>query len=220
MPLATFELPSSLEPVEATPLTPEAFRQFGGVISSDHQLHTMKSIPANYGTATKISKVSPIINNFQNAPSQKPCTANFNLFRSTYPIKLIKRTGLREFVYLSGVLERHPFSTQTFLPMGVLADEVAYLVIVAENSSGEYPSGDGLPDLKTLRAFVAKGNQAVTYNPGTWHAPMVSLKEVIDFAVLIHENGVADEDCQEVHINPRVPIAFMSATSSTVRAIL
>ncbi|KAK9330081.1 ureidoglycolate hydrolase [Lipomyces starkeyi] len=218
MPLATFELPSSLGPVEAPPLTPEAFRQFGGVISSGHQLQTMKSIPANYGTATKISKVSPIINNFQNAPSQKPCTANFNLFRSTYPTKLIQRTGVREFVYLSGVLERHPFSTQTFLPMGVLADEVAYLVIVAENS--EVPSTDGLPDLKTLKAFVAKGNQAVTYNPGTWHAPMVSLKEVIDFAVLIHENGVADEDCQEVYINPRVPITFISATSSTVTAML
>ncbi|KAK9353944.1 ureidoglycolate hydrolase [Lipomyces doorenjongii] len=214
MPLATFELPSSLGPVEATPLTPKAFTQFGGVISSIHQLQTMKSSPANYGTATKISKVSPIINNFQNAPSQKPCTANFNLFRSTYPINLIQRKGVREGVYLSGVLERHPFSTQTFLPMGVPADEVAYLVIVAETSS------DGLPDLTTLKAFVAKGNQAVTYNPATWHAPMVSLKEVIDFAVLIHENGMADEDCQEVYINPRVPITFISASSSTVTAML
>ncbi|KAK9388605.1 ureidoglycolate hydrolase [Lipomyces mesembrius] len=214
MPFATFELPSSLGPVEARPLTPEAFTQFGGVISSIHQLQTMKSIPANYGTATKISKVSPIVNNFQNAPSQRPCTANFNLFRSTYPIKLIQRTRVRECVYLSGVLERHPFSTQTFCPMGVPADEVAYLVIVAETSS------DGLPDLKTLKAFVAKGNQAITYNPGTWHAPMVSLKVVIDFAVLIHENGVADEDCQEVYVNPRVPISFISATSSTVTAML
>ncbi|KAK9322123.1 ureidoglycolate hydrolase [Lipomyces orientalis] len=214
IPLATFNLPASLEHVEATPLTPEGFAKFGGVISSVHQLRTMTPIPANYGTATKISKVSPIVNNFQNAPSQIPSTANFNLFRSTYPCKLIQRTGVYDGVYLSGVLERHPYSTQAFLPMGVPANDVAYLVIVAENAP------DGLPDLNTLTAFVANGNQAVTYGPGTWHAPMVSLKEVIDFAVLIHENGVADEDCQEVYINPRVPIKFSSATSSTVKAVL
>ncbi|KAJ8098335.1 ureidoglycolate hydrolase [Lipomyces tetrasporus] len=213
MPLATFNLPASLEPVEASSLTPEGFAKFGGVISSVHQLQTMTPSPANYGTATKISKVSPIVNNFQNAPSQIPSTANFNLFRSTYPFKLIQRNGY-DGVYLCGVLERHPYSTQAFLPMGIPANDVAYLLIVAENAPG------GLPDLKTLRAFVANGNQAVTYGPGTWHAPMVSLKEVIDFAVLIHENGVADEDCQEVYINPRVPVLFRSATSSTVKALL
>ncbi|KAK9371171.1 ureidoglycolate hydrolase [Lipomyces kononenkoae] len=214
MPLATFELSSSLGPVKATPLTPDAFKQFGGVISSAHQLQAMKSSPANYGTATKISRVSPIINNYQNAPSIKPATANFNLFRSSYPVHLIQRTGATDCLYLSGVLERHPFSTQTFLPMGVPANEIAYLVIVAENSF------DGLPDLKTLRAFVGKGNQAVTYNPGTWHAPMVTLQEVVDFAVLIHENGLADEDCQEVYINPKVPISFSSSSSLTVTSKL
>ncbi|KAK9238138.1 ureidoglycolate hydrolase [Lipomyces kononenkoae] len=214
MPLATFELSSSLGPVKATPLTPDAFAQFGGVISSAHQLQTMKSSAANYGTATKISKVSPIINNYQNAPSLKPATANFNLFRTTYPVHLMQQRGAHDCLYLSGVLERHPFSTQTFLPMGVPADAVAYLIIVAENLS------DGLPDLKSLKAFVGKGNQAVTYNPGTWHAPMVALKEVIDFAVLIHENGVADEDCQEVYINPKVPISFISPSSLTGTAML
>jgi ureidoglycolate lyase len=75
---------------------------------------------------------------------------------------------------------------------------------------------DGLPDLSSTQAFFARGNQAVTYsvgkllcvirllnaNSGTWHSPMVALNETVDFAVLIHENGVPDEDCQEVYVNP------------------
>ncbi|KAK9460273.1 ureidoglycolate hydrolase [Lipomyces oligophaga] len=203
MVLTTIDIPDPLDPIPSTVLTPEGFAKFGGVISSKEQLTTMKNIPANYGTATKLSQVTPVINKFPDqAPSRVSATTNLNLFRSTYPYKLIERTGVYEGIYLSGVLERHRFSTQTFIPMGILASDIAYLVIVAETAD------DGLPDLATLKAFIARGNQAVTYGPGTWHAPMVSLKEVIDFAVLIHENGISDEDCQEVYTNPRIPILF------------
>ncbi|KAK7205038.1 Dal3 protein [Myxozyma melibiosi] len=209
MPIATYNLPRALDPVPATPLTPTSFAPFGAVVSSAQQLQTMTQIPANYGTAIKLAKVTPVTNNFARAPSKKTATTNVNLFRSSVPVKLIERTAAEEGVYLTGVLERHPFSTQTFLPMGVDARDVAYLVIVAETKAE-----DGLPDLSTLKAFVAMGNQAVTYGPGTWHAPMVALKEVIDFAVLMHENGVPDEDCQEVYINPRVPIKFSIRTAA------
>ncbi|KAK9469332.1 ureidoglycolate hydrolase [Lipomyces arxii] len=209
MPIAKLTLAKSTSPIEASPLTPAAFEKFGSVVSSYEQLQTMQNIPANYGTATKLSKVSAFTNNFAHAPSGQPATTNVNLFRSSFPFKLMKRTGVYDGEYSSGVLERHPFSTQTFLPMGCLAEDVSYLVIVAEKSA------DGLPDLNTVKAFVAKGNQAVTYSAGTWHAPMVSLKEVIDFAVLINENGVADEDCQEVYINPRLPIIFSTNRSTS-----
>jgi ureidoglycolate lyase len=37
---------------------------------------------------------------------------------------------------------------------------------------------------------------------------MIALNEPVSFAVLIHENGVADEDCQEVYIKPGIPIEF------------
>jgi ureidoglycolate lyase len=61
------------------------------------------------------------------------------------------------------------------------------------------PKGTGLPDLRNLRAFLADGSQAVTYGPGTWHAPMVALGDrPIDFVVVQYANGVGDEDCQEV----------------------
>lgn len=54
------------------------------------------------------------------------------------------------------------------------------------------------PDLNNMRAFVARGGQAVTYGVGTWHAPMVVLgPRRVDFVVVQFVNGVDDEDVQE-----------------------
>ncbi|KAI0473162.1 ureidoglycolate hydrolase [Xylariaceae sp. FL0804] len=97
------------------------------------------------------------------------------------------------------VLERHPFTTQTFVPLASSGqsgddddddDTERYLVVVApslppststtSNSNGNGRggaggAGGGLPDVQRARAFVASGAQAVTYGAGTWHAPMVAL---------------------------------------------
>ncbi|SPO01587.1 related to DAL3 - ureidoglycolate hydrolase [Cephalotrichum gorgonifer] len=108
------------------------------------------------------------------------------------------------------ILERHPFTTQTFIP---ITPEARYLVIVAPSlPSPSYPAlptpsrgsdlpGPGLPDISRMEAFVATGGQAVTYGAGTWHAPMVVLEgrgEKVDFVVVQFQNGVPREDCQEV----------------------
>ena len=59
-----------------------------------------------------------------------------------------------------------------------------FLVIVAPTlqnfTSIAYSSGpnidvQGPPDLSNLKAFVAHGEQAVTYWAGIWHAPMIVL---------------------------------------------
>lgn len=51
---------------------------------------------------------------------------------------------------------------------------------------------------------MANGSQAVTYGPGTWHAPMVVLgQEAVDFVVVQYANGVALDDCQEVELTSR-----------------
>jgi len=70
-----------------------------------------------------------------------------------------------------------------------------------KKSRKDLPKGPGLPDLANLKAFLADGSQAVTYGPGTWHAPMVVLGEGdVDFVVVQYANGVGLEDCQEVEL--------------------
>lgn len=200
MPLKTF--PTLEYPrICAQPLTPQAFAPYGGVISADHQIASVSSSAANYGTAVKIHKVAPVVNRFAQCPSQKPATARWNIFRCSAPKHMIACAGNR-CSYTAKVLERHPFSTQSFLPMGQDLEKNSYLVIVA---SENLQDPQRLPEPSSVKAFICKGNQSVTYGPGVWHAPMVVIDaEVphIDFAVFIHENDVADEDCQECYFDP------------------
>ncbi|EGV65219.1 ureidoglycolate hydrolase [Yamadazyma tenuis] len=209
MVIKTFDV-SNTKTIEAVPLTPEGFSPYGGVISADHQILNVESSAANYGTAQKIHKVAPVVNNYEKCSSGKPATANWNIFRCKAPKHLISSSGIGK-TYLSKVLERHPFTTQTFIPMGQDLHKKSFLVIVAKTDE---TSPDMLPDPSQLRAFVCKGNQSITYGAGTWHAPMVVIDEEvahIDFAVFIHENGVADEDTQECYFEPGYSVNYSVA---------
>ncbi|KAG7286385.1 hypothetical protein NEMBOFW57_008694 [Staphylotrichum longicolle] len=215
--------------------------------SADKQtLLPFNAISANQGSAIKYQHVSRQINLYDQAPSGRPAPAVMSMFvcaarargpsqtlvparaRVPTPASAPARTPAAQLpsTFPVTVLERHPFTTQTFLPL--TADPTThYLVIVAPTlppstsdhtedaalpvpttlpASADYPRplpGSGMPDLRRLRAFVASATQAVTYGAGTWHAPMVALGEAgtaISFVVVQFANGVGVEDCQEVHL--------------------
>lgn len=87
------------------------------------------------------------------------------------------------------VMERHRYSTQLFVPL----DVDAFVVLVA--------GGGAAPDLGSLRAFRVDGRQAINYLPGTWHMGMATLGRSGVFAMLIHEDGSAD-DCDFCSVPP------------------
>ncbi|MET7245536.1 ureidoglycolate lyase [Methylobacterium sp. EM32] len=87
-------------------------------------------------------------------------------------------------------LERHPHSAQSFLPLAV----GAYLVVVA-------PDAGGRPDEAALRAFQVPGDTGIVYRSGAWHAHMTTLSAPGTFAMLVHEDGSA-EDCVFAPIDP------------------
>lgn len=113
-------------------------------------------------------------------------------------------------IFQISILERHPYTTQTFCPLGLSASDPStfFLVIVAPSlatpatalsSTGTTTTIENPPDLTRLRGFICRGDQAVTYGAGTWHAPMVVLgTQRVDFLVTQFVNGVAEDDCQEV----------------------
>ncbi|WP_431223411.1 ureidoglycolate lyase [Serratia sp. L9] len=78
------------------------------------------------------------------------------------------------------VLEKHPLSSQAFMPM----KGERFVVIVAE--AGE---GDDIP-LSTLRAFITNGKQGVNYHRNVWHHPLFAFGEVTDFFTV--DRGGAD----------------------------
>lgn len=250
-------IPAPKLKIKLETLSQDAFSPFGTVIqnpahNSSHQTSASpKVIEANQGSALKYIDVSHLTNHYGAASSKKAAKAVVNMFVCK-PRRLRSRkadgdiitdqvngSGI-EHVFDVSILERHPYTPQTFIPMGVAKDDVTtkYLVIVAptlpskrlqtsnrtlqrmrsifypwttvssgpdvranSESAAPKPKGTGLPDLRNLRAFLADGSQAVTYGPGTWHAPMVVLGDIaVDFVVVQYSNGVPDEDCQEVSI--------------------
>ena len=90
-------------------------------------------------------------------------------------------------------LERHAHSNQCFIPLSV----GEYLVVVCNDS------GEGRPDLKTLKAFRVSGDTGVNYNASTWHYGMTAIGEPGTFAMLVHESGTSD-DCEFLDIEPLV----------------
>ena len=238
------------------PLTQDAFAEFGTVVenpvNATGRSQQPKVVKANQGSALKYIDVSHVSNFYHLAPSGNPAKAVMNMFVCS-PRQLQSTssgsdiTQKRPSKFSVQILERHPFTPQTFIPLGLAAVDAttAYLVIVAptckttdkplpypqhapkqqrswteifsraqptpvdsstlspsaSSPEPQFPKGPGEPDLSRACAFLANGSQAVTYGPGTWHAPMVVLgAKAIDFVVIQYANDVGLEDCQEMEI--------------------
>ncbi|TWU79148.1 Ureidoglycolate lyase [Metarhizium rileyi] len=226
--------------VTALPLAQEIFRPYGNVIHnprpelhpSAFSSHASSSLPsnavsANQGHAIQYRNVSRVSNLYGQSPSAKSDAVMSMFVCSARELSPLDDTQDK---FTVRVLERHPFTTQTFAPVSSAAK--AYLVIVAPSLPpsdtdrhlpvpvGDDLPGSGLPDLRALKAFVATAAQAVTYAPGTWHAPMVALGPpgtTLDFVVSQFTSGVALEDCQLVEFEssgreePRVEVVVPRA---------
>ena len=93
------------------------------------------------------------------------------------------RTGSASGPTAVSVVERHPHSSQLFVPV----NGTRFLVAIC-------PSGaDGEPDLGRLAAFVASGRQSVNYNAGTWHAPLTVIEGAGEFIMLRFDDGGAED---------------------------
>lgn len=214
------------------PLGQSSFMDFGTVIENPSS--TFTSIPqvipdlgqgqspgglvvrANQNTALKYVDVTLMVDDYAQSPSQTAGKAVMNMFACFPRLPLIvsskeDENGTLPPLLPIRVLERHPFTTQTFIPMGLAASDPStrYLVVVAPTlpPTEDFPDR-GPPDLEDIKIFCAHGGQAVTYGPGTWHAPMVVVgASRVDFVVLQFCNGVSEEDCQEVDVKEGVEVA-------------
>jgi ureidoglycolate lyase len=82
------------------------------------------------------------------------------------------------------MLERHPFSTQTFIPL----DVGRWVAVVAPSTP------DGAPDEARCRAFMLGGDQAITYATNTWHMALTVLDRPGRLAVVMWRDDTAEDD--------------------------
>lgn len=156
------------------PLTAETWAPFGDLLAARPAGHRV----GNQGRA----KVWDRLVELQNGrPGARP---NLGVFRTVaWPERELHVR----------LLERHPASTQVFIPMTASR----YLLVVAP---------PGPLDPARIQAFVAGPDQGISYRPGVWHHPLVALDREADFACLVWEDGSAG-DCEIVALDgPRMAI--------------
>lgn len=150
--------------LEAAPLTRAAFTAFGDVIETEGS--TARTI--NQGHAERYDDLARVDVLEQGG---RPL---INIFRANpWPEPLRIRS-----------MERHPWSSQAFIPL----TDSPFLVVVA-------PPADQLR-AEHLRAFVTNGRQGVNFHRLVWHHALMALRPGSDFLVV--DRGGPGVNCDEV----------------------
>lgn len=139
------------EILKIQPLTQDAFAPFGKVIEADPA--SMRYI--NGGTTERYHALTEV------EAVGEDAKVIINLFRGSP----------RAFPYAVGMMERHPFGSQCFVPL----NGRPFLVVVAEDEGGK----PGRPQV-----FLARGDQGVNYRINVWHYPLMALDEQSDFLIV------------------------------------
>lgn len=87
-------------------------------------------------------------------------------------------------------MERHEFSSQSFVPL----QPAEILVIVAPHGA------DGGPDMDAARAFLSDGRTGITYGANVWHHPFTLVSGALgSFAIFMwRDGGPGDEEFVDV----------------------
>ena len=72
----------------------------------------------------------------------------------------------RAFPMKIDMMEKHPLGSQAFIPM----KPTTFLVFVAP--------ADDKPDFNKIESFIVPPDIGVNYNPGIWHFPLISTKDM------------------------------------------
>jgi ureidoglycolate lyase len=131
---------------------------------------------APFGTLVEYARLEHrrvLVRELQN--SQPDARANLDF--ATVPMHTLPVTAT--------VMERHLFSSQSFVPI----DVKRYLVVVAPDAL----AGGG-PDMAHARVFAASGRQSVTYRAGVWHHPLTALDREDIFVIVTFRAGTAADE--------------------------
>jgi ureidoglycolate lyase len=115
-------------------------------------------------------------------------------------VSIFRSTPLQQPIIIKK-MERHPLSSQCFMPIGTQS----YLVVVA-------PAGKF--DENTIQVFVASANQGVNYHAGIWHHFSLALNHVSDFLVI--DRGGRGSNCDVIDLKTPIEIELESELNSAL----
>lgn len=139
----------------AEPITHEAFAPFGALLAA----------PENFGRTYYDEAMSN---------TRPDARASISVAR-VEPVKSLPLDAVQ--------MERHRFSSQSFLPM----DGARYFAIVAPHGA------DGGPDTERARAFLVDGGRGITFRADIWHHPMAALDRPSTFGIMMWLDGTTGD---------------------------
>jgi ureidoglycolate lyase len=168
--------------ISVAPLARSVFEPFGDVIETEGRPH----YPINEGYAERYHDLAQVDVLEQGG---RPLINIFRARPRPHPIRIRQ-------------MERHPLSSQAFIPL----TRVPFLIVVAAPEEAPRP--------ENLRAFITNGRQGVNYRRGVWHHPLLALEEVCDFLVV--DRGGPGPDCDVVRYEDcDIMLALPAAGGST-----
>ena len=78
---------------------------------------------------------------------------------------IIFEANKRQFPLEINMLENHPFSSQTFIPL----QKTTFIVIVAPISE--------IPDINSIEAFKIPSEEGINFFPKVWHFPLIATED-------------------------------------------
>ncbi len=157
-----------LQPI---PLTAETFKPYGDVIEKTG--HSSRRI--NEGYADRYEQLTQL----DLTEGGHPALSLFHARPIPIPFPVTR-------------MERHPRSSQLFMPKG----SGKFLVLVADDA-------DEL-DPEKLQLFISNGDQGVNYRRGVWHHFLMAVGQEQDFIVV--DRSEPDENTDEVELPAPYPI--------------
>lgn len=154
------------ETLAVEPLTKAAFASFGDVIETESAERRL----INNGTTERFHDLARV------EAAGSDARVLVNIFRGqafSSPIDI-------------RMMERHPYGSQAFMPLGGRP----FLAVVAQDIAGR----PGRP-----RVFLARGDQGVNYGRNVWHHPLLALQQASDFLVV---DRAGREDNLEEYVFP------------------
>ena len=126
-------------------ITRKNFANYGDLISSDD----INPMDINAGYAKRFDNLANISTSKDEG---KTIVSIFSALKRTFPMKI-------------DMMEKHPLSSQAFVPM----KETTFLSFVA--SPGESP------DIRKIQSFIIPSKKGINYKPGIWHFPLISTED-------------------------------------------
>ena len=122
------------------------FAAYGDLISTED----IQPIDINAGYAKRFDNLADL--NTSNE-SGKTIVSIFSALKRTFPMKI-------------DMMEKHPLSSQAFIPM----QDTTFLAFVA-------PPGDK-PEIGEIKSFIISSGVGINYKAGIWHFPLISTENM------------------------------------------